>query len=103
MVELTQEVINDLFDIYREVAGCTWARYPLLEDVKSSLEEFNVFEYRAGSKWSGHSKFIINPSSIYFYPNCDPHGKREKKQIEKAEKEFERRVNEYIASLEKQD
>lgn len=61
MVELTQKVIDDLFDIYKEVTGCTWARYPVLEDVKSSLEEFNVFEYRAGSKWSGHSKFIINP------------------------------------------
>lgn len=98
-MQLTQKIINELFGIYREVTGSCESRLPYLEDVARCLRESGCFEYRAGSRWSGESKFIIRPSGVCFYPNYAPRGKRESRQIEQARALFEEKVNEYLDSL----
>ena len=62
MTKLTQKVIDDLFGIYKEEFGPVISRTPKLDLVKSFLKDGGYFEYRAGSKWTGHSKFLISPS-----------------------------------------
>lgn len=99
-VNLTQKILDDLFGIYKEVTGCTWERNPRLEDVQKYIELMGKYEYRAGSKWSGNSKFEISDSGeIYFYPNCEPLDKKEGREIKRAEKLFKKRVNDYFAKL----
>ena len=98
-IKLTQEIINKIFDLYKEATGCLESRYPSIEDVKTAIEKYGVFEYRAGSKWSGDSKFVISYEKAYFYPNYEPRNKREKEKIERARTLFGNLITEYIESI----
>ncbi len=100
-IQLTQEIIDNLFGLYKQCTGCVEDIYPRLESVLQTFAECGRFEYRAGSKWSGHSKFIIEPDGVCFESNYFPTGKREMEQIRKAKVLFEDRVKEYFESLKK--
>jgi len=112
-VEVTQEILNGIFDIYKEVTGSLEKEYPKLDELEDFLNSGSPFDYNAGSRWSGHSKLIIEadtpnkprkefePFKAYFYPNMtsDEYNDENRTQIEEAEREFEMRVEEYFASL----
>ena len=99
-VSLTQNELNHLFDIYKEVAGSTEIRYPLLDDVLMSLGRDFRYEYRAGSRWSGHSKFTLGfHSGIKFEPNYDPKNEAEKAEIKRTVNSFDERIQEYLEKL----
>ncbi|MFQ6010223.1 MAG: hypothetical protein ACE5J7_03840 [Candidatus Aenigmatarchaeota archaeon] len=99
MVELTQEVIDHLFDLYKKATGSREERTPRVANVQQALEERGRYEYRAGSQWSGNSKFVIEAAGVRFEPNYSPRGKKEKQEIEKAKKAVEKETEEYIKSL----
>jgi len=112
MVTVTQKILDDIFNIYRGVTG--WRpvgrrperlQYPQVRDV---VEYGGTLEYKTGSKW-GPLKFmiegsiegecIVGISRVYFHPNYEPRGKREKQQIKKAQELFETKVKEYFNSI----
>ena len=99
----TQEAVNHLFTLYKEFTGSVEDRVPSSDRVKSDLVEHHHFEYRAGSKWSGHSKFVIQSHGVgfcaIFSPNYDPKSKGEKARIEKAKREFEQAAGSYLAQI----
>lgn len=103
--QLTQEILNDIFEIYKEITGCMSKKYPSIEGVKQDFIDSNCSEWRVGSKFSGHSKFEIYDRGrglqFIFYSNYTPTNKREKKQIEKTELEFEKRIMAYLKKLSK--
>ena len=96
---LDQKSLDEIFEIYKDVTGSLEDRYPVLEDVKKDLNTLGWYEYRAGSRWSGDSKFIIATRSISFYPNCEPRTKRDAKAIEKAKKLFGKKIKAYIDQI----
>ncbi len=96
---LTQEIINHLFEMYKEIVGSSEEGVPKLEKVLKTLNQQSDFECRAGSRWSGDSKFMINYSGARFYPNYTPKTTKEKDSIETAVALFEKQAREYIESL----
>ena len=98
-IRITQKEFNHIFDLYKKATGSTESIYPQLSRIGIDLANQNHFEYRAGSKWSGHSKFVIDGHNIIFSPNCASRNKKEQRQIEKASQQFEKRVKEYLNQL----
>lgn len=98
--QLTQEILNELFEIYKEITGCLSDRYPSIKMVKQDFIEGNCSEWRVGSKFSGHSKFEIynrgGELQFVFYPNYTSNNKEEEKQIKKTELEFEKKIADYL-------
>ena len=95
--KLTQKIIDDLFEIYKIITGSSETRFPKSNDIQQALNDIGHFEYRAGSRWSGHSKFIIdNHTGVSFYANYDPTNKKEAEKIEKAEQLFKETVKNYL-------
>ena len=97
--KLTQKTIDNLFNLYKEVSGSIETRYPQVNEVIGSLNASGFFEYRAGSKWSGDSKFVITTSDVYFYPNYEPKSSMEKRQVDEARLLFEKNVVDYFNSI----
>lgn len=99
--DLNQDILDNLFRIYVETTGSWDDKYPVLNDVIDSLNKHHYFEKRAGSRWSGDSKFVINAQGVVFEPNTSfKTKKREQKQIDKAVKEFSEKAGRYLDSLE---
>jgi len=115
MIKLTQKVLDDVFQIYVEIFEPHFDESPRLEDVERFFEDMGGnFEYRVGSKWSGHSKFWIHRSfsndfqnSTYefrFQANLSEWIKNKElqkinKRIKKAEELFNQQVNAYLEKL----
>lgn len=107
--ELNQDILDHLFGLYKEITGSSEEYYPKLEDVLKQMwwKGNHDFEYRAGSRWWGHSKFRLYAMGsdgdicVYFEPNAFGvmFGKGVEKQIKKAEEEFSKRAEEYMKSL----
>ncbi len=99
-VRITQKELNHMFDLYREATGSVEVNYPSLSAIGVALVHDHHFEYRAGSKWSGHSKFVIDKNGIIFSPNCAPKGRKEQREIKKASHLFEKKIKTYLWQLE---
>jgi len=98
VVGLTQRTLDNLFQIYKEVFESE-SEFPKLKDVEKAIKQWNYYDYIAGSKWSQLSKFTIDDTTIKFTSNYTSKGKEEAAEIEEARAEFNRRVNEYLTSL----
>ncbi len=102
-MKLTQKIIDDLFGIYKEEFGPIIYKAPRVDQVESYLNKGGHYEYRAGSKWSGESKFVIDRRRVSFEINADPKGYNKRKfseeEVKKAEESFNNRVKQYLESL----
>ena len=97
--KLTQKTIDNLFNLYKEVSGSVENKYPNVNEVMSCLNANGFFEYCAGSRWSGDSKFIITTSDVHFYPNYEPKDNKVKGEIDNARIQFEKKVVDYFNSI----
>mgnify|MGYP001564784053 CR=1 FL=1 len=98
--ELTQEVLDDIFKIYKKTTGSVEDRFPNIDSVRDYIEKFGFFEYRAGSSLSGHSKFVIEVEDklkFYLSPNCECSTRKESRKAEKIRDSFDRAVKNYMA------
>jgi hypothetical protein len=59
LIKETQEVLNSLFELYKEITGSRWSRPPDAKYVIEELASRHHVEHRFGSKWTHHSKLEI--------------------------------------------
>ena len=99
-IKFDQKILDDLFNIYKEITGSGWDIYPKLKCVRDDINCNGIYEYRAGSKW-GQSKFMITTSQgLYFYPNVGREAtKKEWKEITKATILFDKKIKEYLGYI----
>lgn len=97
MPALTQEFINNIFSIYKEIVGSK-ANPPSVEDIIKTLDKGDKFEYVTGSKWSSKSQFIMSQHNIEFDPGYNP-PYNHKKGIETAQRLLETKIKEYHENL----
>lgn len=97
--ELTQEILDDIFKIYKKIVKSEEKVFPNLSDVKQYLISVGIFEYRVGSSLCGNSEFIVafyEGVEFSFIPNCDSVKRREKRKEEKMVEFFGRAVQNYL-------
>lgn len=97
---MTQEILDDIFKIYKKITGGVEKGFPNIENVREYTIKFGYFEYRAGSSLSGHSKFVIEVTDklkFYFSPNCECNTRRKSRKAEKIVESFGRAVKNYLA------
>src|SRR3989344_337244 len=98
--ELTQEILEDIFNICKNIAKSDERVLPNLKDVKQYLGSAGIFEYKIGSSLCRNSKFAVafyEGVEFSLIPNCDSIKRREKRREEKLAESFDRAVKNYLA------
>lgn len=98
--ELTQEILDDIFRIYKSITQSKEEIFPDAGEVKGHLSSAGIFEYRTGSSLCGNSKFIVASDEkvgFSFIPNCNSTRRSEKRKGDRMAKSFGRAVKNYLA------
>lgn len=109
LVDLTDEVLREIIELYDEVVGGNGLRYfdsGTLQYAKELLEKRSSVEWRFGSCLSGHSKLWIqrnwrgksSDQLIYFScgANVDMESAKIRKEVKKIETNFNDAVSEFL-------
>jgi len=99
MLGIKEEHISALYQIYDEAFGAR-ARPPRFDHVQEDLKDAGFFDYRAGSRWSPNSKFLINCGTVQFSPSYSPKDEVEQQEMDAARKQFDERVDNYMRIIE---
>jgi len=94
--EITQEILNGIFNAYKKTTGSKSENYPVLEEFRKAINQHGQYTLSAESKWSSKSTIMIDDVfGCSFQPNCLPRD-MVNPNIKAAMTEFRKEANKYL-------